>query len=913
MEASYLVIKVKHGDMLRRFNARIVDDKLDLCMDGLRNKIISLFSFPPDSKLMLTYIDEDEDIVTIADDDDLRDVVDQDLNPLRITVKLIDEEIDTQKKHCNANSTPQVEQPQQTLNSGAPEDLKNVPEPLRDTLMKLSADLASKASSSSPVITEIVDVLSSVFSSYLGQLSAAPPEKRSATEDVVSESSKASTKTTDLVDPDLTTAIKALLKIASKEKHPISMQNMEKLKPEESVETNAEKTDNVTEDSSKVSPSKAFNYSAVAAALNTPDVEDSTLIHHTKSNLIPGVVEEEKIRREKLQKMLQRKMPWYHSLAPNPVPGAKKHVHAEKSDETLASYLQRASNRSLLNEKQIAMREDPKLVPNPVGGSASDSLGRQYPINHVKSSYPGLFVKSANPFQTSDAVGSNIPKFPSGPIAKNGSSFPATSVQNMSAVPPQPLPAVRNAGLRDGTGHIVHLGVCCDGCELHPITGPRFKSKVMVNYDLCKACFQEIGNDTDYIRIDYPISYPYQMSFKDLNDSASNVVDSKIPEFPSGPMPKNTNLFSNTSGQNLLPFPPRPDYLNANGHVIHRGVTCDGCGLYPITGPRFKSKVKMDFDLCCTCFQKTGSIHDYVRHDLPFHAMGGDPTLPTVKPAESKLDSRFVQDVNLSDGTVMAPLVPFTKIWRMRNSGTVAWPQKTQLVWVGGDKLSNVVSVEVPANGLMIDQEVDVAVNFITPELPGRYISYWRLSSPSGQKFGQRVWVLIQVDASVSKTPQDGLRGFNLNLPPPLSSFLSSPEMANISVQDMKIESNNSKPPQKIVEPESGLQQNLDNELKFPINDSLLVGNGASTSSVSYPIVDLSYLTPPPPYFAPQPIDNLQPQAPAAETQPNSLNEYQEDALMQLEEMGFKDVELNKEVLALTGYDVEQAVDVLSG
>lgn len=71
-----------------------------------------------------------------------------------------------------------------------------------------------------------------------------------------------------------------------------------------------------------------------------------------------------------------------------------------------------------------------------------------------------------------------------------------------------------------------------------------------------------------------------------------------------------------------------------------------------------------------------------------------------VKLGAAKLDSRFIQDVNIFDGTVMAPLTPFTKIWRMRNNGTVMWPQKTQLVWIGGDKLSNALSVEVQASDL---------------------------------------------------------------------------------------------------------------------------------------------------------------------------------------------------------------------
>lgn len=66
-----------------------------------------------------------------------------------------------------------------------------------------------------------------------------------------------------------------------------------------------------------------------------------------------------------------------------------------------------------------------------------------------------------------------------------------------------------------------------------------------------------------------------------------------------------------------------------------------------------------------------------------------------VKLGSSKFDSRFIQDINIIDGTVLAPLTPFTKIWRMRNNGTVVWPQRTQLLWIGGDKLSSQTSVEV--------------------------------------------------------------------------------------------------------------------------------------------------------------------------------------------------------------------------
>lgn len=52
---------------------------------------------------------------------------------------------------------------------------------------------------------------------------------------------------------------------------------------------------------------------------------------------------------------------------------------------------------------------------------------------------------------------------------------------------------------------------------------------------------------------------------------------------------------------------------------------------------------------------------------------------------------------------------------------------------------------QIPAEGVPVNSELDVKVDFIAPQSPGRYISYWRMASSNGAKFGQRVWVLIHV------------------------------------------------------------------------------------------------------------------------------------------------------------------------
>jgi len=236
--------------------------------------------------------------------------------------------------------------------------------------------------------------------------------------------------------------------------------------------------------------------------------------------------------------------------------------------------------------------------------------------------------------------------------------------------------------------------------------------------------------------------------------------------------------------------------------VHHFGVQCDSCNMFPIVGPRFKSNKKFDFDLCQACFQKTESADDdYTRIERPMfrprhfpsvseRRVGGFPwngpycrgrplfamrgahpgghSSIAGKPvchsgrfacesgAATKLDARFVQDVTIFDGTELAPGTSFTKIWRLRNSGSVPWPKDTQLVHVGGDELGSVngTTLELPEEGLGPEEEVEASVDLVAPMKSGRYVSYWRLVAPFGAKFGHRVWVLIQVTPKNEDSPQ---------------------------------------------------------------------------------------------------------------------------------------------------------------
>ncbi|KGN64343.1 protein NBR1 homolog isoform X2 [Cucumis sativus] len=407
------------------------------------------------------------------------------------------------------------------------------------------------------------------------------------------------------------------------------------------------------------------------------------------------------------------------------------------------------------------------------------------------------------------------------------------------------------------------------------------------------------------------------------------------------------------------------DYVGSVGNMFHKGVICDGCGARPITGPRFKSRVKDNYDLCSICFAKMGNEADYIRIDRPvscryprmkafnhrFPLSGPriiDPLRSSVK--QTKLDSHFVADVNVFDGTVMTPRTPFTKIWRLLNSGTSNWPHGSQLVWTGGHKFSHSLSVEieVPEDGLPPGQEIEIAVDFTTPPFCGQYTSYWSMASPSGHKFGQRVWVLIQVDEVLGIPDSNYSQALDLNLPPiPINPSQEGVEKNSKTpaVSDGVLFPRDSIPIFEQVKPDHSLSHP---DLQFLVDEGILVVEGpAATSSKddnlgsscsavdchgvlpsstnvpskSCPFIDFPAPTPPANPF-PTPSPKLSPassehvianNANNGNNGNNGNNLVEETLLKTLEDMGFKQVDLNKEVLKRNEYDLGKSVDELCG
>jgi len=108
-------------------------------------------------------------------------------------------------------------------------------------------------------------------------------------------------------------------------------------------------------------------------------------------------------------------------------------------------------------------------------------------------------------------------------------------------------------------------------------------------------------------------------------------------------------------------------------------------------------------------------------------------------------------DVTIPDGTLMQPGQPFSKTWRVVNSGSCTWTSDYALVWFSGESFGSVrkqnFSVNVPGG-----QSVDIIVDMVAPDQAGIHQSNWKFGAPDGALFGlgptgdAPFWVRIDVE-----------------------------------------------------------------------------------------------------------------------------------------------------------------------
>jgi hypothetical protein len=126
-------------------------------------------------------------------------------------------------------------------------------------------------------------------------------------------------------------------------------------------------------------------------------------------------------------------------------------------------------------------------------------------------------------------------------------------------------------------------------------------------------------------------------------------------------------------------------------------------------------------------------------HTAPTPAVVSLPSSST-----EPLNAEFIADRSIPDGQIFAPGAEFLKAWVMRNGGHRTWPEGTELISVAGESLAkdhNATQVKL-VGAVQPGEQIDVWTGELkAPEVPGRYISYYRLRDGEGNLFGHRIWI----------------------------------------------------------------------------------------------------------------------------------------------------------------------------
>lgn len=321
-------------------------------------------------------------------------------------------------------------------------------------------------------------------------------------------------------------------------------------------------------------------------------------------------------------------------------------------------------------------------------------------------------------------------------------------------------------GVADDT---THLHYTCDGCGVTPVKGIRYHCMVCDNFDLCEKC-EAAGR--------HPPAHP--------------LLKVVIPT---------------TSARYLA-------------EQVHEGVTCDGCQTKPIVGTRYKCSVCPDFDLCAACeakgahyaahplvkirlargaaappavggaqgsqpwrprcrrfgpsgfggFAPHGAVHGFRNFmrahcgQRPGQEPRGAPSTTAASPAGPKagakqpaLHATFVESLSVPDGTVISEdSLPLLKKWRVRNTGSAAWPAGTKLIFFRGDRELSAAE-EFPVGPCAPGETAEVQAELVLPQRSGRYNAYFRLATAERDVFGPRLWADVNVSA-VRAVPKEELK-----------------------------------------------------------------------------------------------------------------------------------------------------------
>jgi hypothetical protein len=117
--------------------------------------------------------------------------------------------------------------------------------------------------------------------------------------------------------------------------------------------------------------------------------------------------------------------------------------------------------------------------------------------------------------------------------------------------------------------------------------------------------------------------------------------------------------------------------------------------------------------------------------------------------------AKLLKECSLVENIEVRASQTLVKTWQLQNTGAIAWPTGTKLLYVRGDlPFENSFPVDAANPGAVV--EVSAAVR--TPQTAGKFRSVFRLVDATGKKFGPRLVCVVTVAPAPSAPVQPTLQ-----------------------------------------------------------------------------------------------------------------------------------------------------------
>ncbi|KAG6969850.1 hypothetical protein JG687_00002965 [Phytophthora cactorum] len=337
---------------------------------------------------------------------------------------------------------------------------------------------------------------------------------------------------------------------------------------------------------------------------------------------------------------------------------------------------------------------------------------------------------------------------------------------------------------------VVHPFVVCDGCEMSPLVGPRFKSKTAYDFDLCEAC-EASGkwNDSPAVveesMATMASSAATTASLMVITDTITTAMANSVAitghkesRFVARRL-TSTDLLSLASARVLTTKAPtflvtgrshpRLTMISMNAAVLvvdltsavrpSMATTIMDFRLLPVTSITVAhldlvldalAHLRLDFQIRMgVLYARRTSLWILVLQDA---LVSVDTDIPDASRETKSSKNRAVAATDVAAGAAGKPL---RKMWKLVNDGERSWPDGCYMITQPGNPMfpdgRNSSRIDLPA--LAPGEEFIAGVDLVAPTEPGRYTSFWRVCDPADVSFGHRFWIDVVVAGGATPEP----------------------------------------------------------------------------------------------------------------------------------------------------------------